>query len=234
MATVIERRSYSAFGGNSGTLKTKVPGLGLTGITNRWIGSMLPSSGAVSEWIPYLGSVKLVQASSAAQPIVGTVSGQKVLRTDGVDDTISSLSLTPAKSTLMLVRVLDAPGTTKGFAAFDGGYVSRGSTGGVSTVRVGTSNLNQTGISVDQPLFHLVAIIQDFAAGYSGTYVDGVWNTQPTDRENTNIVLGRGASTVFSNTEYKDLAISSVKAYTKAELDVARAALQATYPGQVA
>lgn len=233
-STIIERRGYTAAGGDSATLKPILPSLGVSGVINRWESSMLSGAdgAAVASWEPYRGTVPLVQSTGAAQPVVATVSGRKVLRFDGVDDTITSLSLTPAKAFTMLVRMTSAAGTTKGFAAWDGGTVSRGSTGTTSTVRTGAANLTQA-VSIDQPLFHVVTIINDFSGSVGATVVDGLYGAQATDRENANIILGRGSVSSFGAIDVLSVAVLD-HAPTADECQTIRTNYKAAYPGLVA
>jgi hypothetical protein len=230
--TIVERRDYTATGGNSATLPILSPGLGVSGVLNRWVGRMLPASGSVAEWSPYTGTVKLTQTSATLQPTVATVSGYRVLHTDGVDDVIGSNSLTPAKAVTVLLRMLTAPGTTKGMFAWNGGYVQRGSTGTTSSVRTGATNLTQT-TGADQPLFHTLTVINDFAGGVGATVIDGDYGVQATDRENDNLILGRGSVASFGSIEVLDVTMWG-RALTQAECQTVRASYQAAYPGLVA
>lgn len=232
--TVIERRHYTATGGDSDTLPILLPGLGVPGIANRWASSMLGIIGSsVASWAPYAGSVPLTQSGSAQQPIVGTgPNGNKVLRTDGVDDSLTAgSSLRSAKTIAVLLRVLDPAGTTQGTIGWDGGNIVRGSTGSTSTVRIGAANLVQAA-SLDQPLFHVVTAINDFAGGIGATVVDGIYGTQATDRENNNLVLGQAGSNC-GNIEVLDAAVWD-RALTESECQTIRAGYQNAYPGLVA
>lgn len=227
-------RNTTYTGGNSDTLPFFSYPLSVSGLTNRWIGANLPAVGSsVASWAPQVGSVSMVQATAGSQPISAVASGLRVLRTDGVDDTISTMGLTPAKTISMVVRMLTAAGTTKGFAAWDGGYVSRGSTGTTSTTRIGASALTQAA-SIDQPLFHVVTIINDFAGGVGATVVDGLYGTQATDRENANLILGRGSTSSWSSIEVLDVAIWGTKALTSTECQNIRNDFKAAYPGLIA
>ena len=232
--TVIERRKYTATGGNSATLPILLPGLGVTGVKNRWAASMLGNIGTnVASWNPYTGTVQLTQSTSSAQPIVGTgPDGLKVLRTDGVDDVITAGSqLVNAKTITFLLRVLDPSGTTEGVVAWDGGYVQRGSQGGSASTRIGATTLNLS-TNLDQPLFHTVTVINDFAGGTGATVIDAEYGAQATDRENTNLQLGR-ASTNYGRVEVLDVAVWD-RALSQSECQTVRASYQAAYPGLVA
>lgn len=232
--TVIERRKYTATGGNSATLPTLLPGLGVAGVAHRWSSSMLGTIGQpVSNWTAYTGGVALAQSTVAAQPIAGTgPNGTKVLRTDGVDDVITAGSqLTNAKTVTFLLRVLDPAGTTEGAVAWDGGYLMRGSQGGSSSTRIGATALSQPE-SLDQPKFHVVTVINDFAGGVGATVVDGNYGAQATDRENTNVSIGR-ASTNYGRVEVLEVAVWK-RALSQTECQTVRTALQSAYPGLVA
>lgn len=232
--TVIERRKYTATGGNSATLPTLLPGLGVAGVAHRWSSSMLGTIGQpVSSWPAYTGGVALAQSTAGKQPIAGTgPNGTKVLRTDGVDDVLTAGSaLANAKTLTFLLRVLDPAGTAEGVVSWDGGYVQRGSNGTTASTRVGTSVVTHTA-SLDQPLFHVVTIINDFAGGVGATVVDGTYLAQSTDRENTNLMIG-AASTNYGRVEVLDVAVWG-RALSQTECQTVRSAYQAAYPGLVA
>lgn len=231
--TVIERRLYAATGGDSGSLPILLPGLGVAGVIHRWAASMLGASGSsISTWEPYIGSVSLAQPTTDLRPIVGTVSGQKVLRTDGVNDVITAGSgISGSKTISVLLRSIEPAGSTKALYSWDGGYVRRGSAGTVASTRIGATAVT---IQVDptQPQFHVITIINDFAGGVGATVADGTYATQATDRENSNLILGL-ASGAYGAVEVLDVAVWG-RALTQTECQTVRAGFQSTYPGLVA
>lgn len=232
--TVIERRKYTASGGNSATLPTLLPGLGVPGVTNRWASSMLGTIGQpVSSWEPYTGTVPLTQETTGLQPIAGTgPNGTKVLRTDGVDDSISAKgALGSAKTITALVRIIDPSGDAQGVLAWDGGYLVRGSNDTSSSTRVGAT-VATIPDSLNQPEFHVVTIVNDFAGGIGATVIDGTYAAQATDRENANIRFGIGG-TNYGRVEVLDVAVWG-RALSQTECQTVRTAYQGAYPGLVA
>lgn len=231
--TVIERRLYAATGGDSESLPILLPALGVSGVKHRWASAMLGNSGSsVATWTPYTGNVALTQPTTAIRPVVGLVSGQKVLRTDGVSTVITAGSgMTNAKTISVLLRSTEAAGTTKGLFSWDGGYVRRGSAGTVASTRIGATAVT---VPADptQPQFHVITIINDFAGGTGATVVDGTYATQATDRENTNLILG-SASTTYGAIEVLDVAVWG-RALSQTECQTVRASFQTAYPGLVA
>ena len=231
--TVIERRLYAATGGDSGSLPVLLPTLGVSGVMHRWAASMLGNSGSsVATWTPYTGNLELTQSTTTIRPVVGVVSGQKVLRTDGVSTVITAGSgMTNAKTMSVLLRSTEPSGTTVGLFSWDGGYVRRGSAGTVASTRIGATAVT---VPVDptQPQFHVITIINDFAGGIGATVVDGTYATQATDRENTNLILG-SASTTYGAIEVLDVAVWG-RALSQTECQTVRAGFQTAYPGLVA
>lgn len=231
--TVIERRLYTATGGDSGSLPVLLPGLGVSGVIHRWAASMLGTSGSsVSTWAPYTGNVSMTQPTTDLRPTVGTVSGQKVLRTDGVNDVITAGSgIAGAKTISVLLRSTEPAGTTMPIFSWDGGYVRRGSAGTVASTRIGATAVT---IQVDptQPQFHVITVINDFAGGVGATFADGTYATQATDRENSNLLLGIASGT-YGKIEVLDVAVWG-RALTQTECQTVRAGFQSTYPGLVA
>lgn len=230
--TVIERRLYTATGGDSGSLPVLLPALGVSGVIHRWAASMLGTSGSsVSTWAPYTGNVSLTQPTADLRPIVGTVSGEKVLRTDGVNDVITAGSGIPgAKTMSVLLRSIDPAGSTKALYSWDGGYVRRGSAGTVASTRIGATAVT---LAVDptQPQFHVITVINNFAGGVGATVADGIYSTQATDRENSNLILGL-ASGAYGAIEVLDVAVWG-RALSQTECQTVRAGFQAAYPGLV-
>lgn len=234
--TVIQRRHYTATGGNSGTLPTLRPGVGVAGAVHRWSASTLTANAGtnVESWADIIGSAHLTQPTAAKQPIIGTgPDGFKVVRTDGVDDVLTAGGGLPdAKTITLLLRSIDPAGTTRALIGWDGGYLRRGSTGTTASTRIGAPSAN-IAADVTQPLFHTVTVINDFAGAKGATVVDGTYTAQATDRENGNLLIGNVAGSTYGAIEVLDAAAYG-RALTEAECQTVRTAYQKAFPGLVA
>lgn len=234
--TVIERRHYTAKGGDADTLPMFLPGLGVSGVTHRWTAKSLTANAGttITSWADTVGSAPLGQPTTALRPIIGTgPQGLKVVRTDGVDDALTAGGNLPgAKTMTLLLRSIEPAGTTKALFGWDGGYLRRGSQGTVASTRIGASSV-YVPVDVTQPLFHVVTVINDFAGGTGATVVDGNYAPQATDRENSNLLIGNVGGSIYGAVEVLDAATWG-RALTPSECQLVRTAHQLAYPELVA
>lgn len=173
--TVVKSLKTNFTGGNSATLPFFTPSAGAPGYSRRWIiGQQSGADGsAVAAVTPQTGTTSLTQATGANQPVYGLTDGYKVLRLDGVNDTIGATPLAGYKTLTVLVRNTAAAGVAGGIVNAGANIIRRtNETPPRIGVAIGASATTFFTVGATNG-WHLMTFVSDGAAG--GFYFKGVW-----------------------------------------------------------
>lgn len=232
MTILTTHKGITYTGGNSASLPLLLHGTGVAGVNHRWVTkAQTATSGKLATFTPSVGTMALTADNDG--PTIATDNyGQKILRFDGTDDSMSN-TFTDVQTVALVARVQAATGTEQGILNIQAGYLSRG--GGADNVRVvfpGPGSSFHNGHPVDGPTYHLIVLAGD---GTNGRWsVDGSGgDVTGTNSAPGTVRIGRVGASPYGQIDVLE-AITWPTMLSHGQIGTVRDALKAHYGSAIA